>query len=47
MDGRPLPEYVAKMENVLAVYERPLQANRARLCFERYAVAGTALSITG
>lgn len=25
---------MAKLENVLALYERPLQANRARLCFD-------------
>jgi hypothetical protein len=32
MGGRPLPEYVAKMENVLLIYERPFQSNQARLC---------------
>ena len=34
MDGRPLPEYLAKMEDVLAVYNRPVEAKRPRLCFD-------------
>ena len=34
MDGRPLPEYLAKMEDVLVLYNREPAVGRVRICFD-------------